>query len=151
MLLICPNATRNSFVHIDRGSRVLAHEQTELNTLPVLTFSDGAKSDEQSSRVVGRRSLEAAQMCMRREQGGSQAKKRIPIEASDVACSHLQPLKKVKEKELGVAIQCVRPTDLHQTITRVNGEVVMERSSALIVNTNRVVLSSALSICPGPV
>lgn len=89
-------------------------------------------------------------MCMRCGQGSSRPKRTIPIEASDVAYSHLQPLKKVKEKELEVAIQCVprtsvRPTGLHRPSPalmanwRWNGR----RPS---LNTDRVVLSSALSI-----
>jgi hypothetical protein len=110
----------------------------------VLTFSDSANSDEKSSWWLAGGAWKQHQctqeldrlttlcsntcMCMRCEQGSSQPKKTIPIEASDVACSHLQPLKKVQEKEVGVAIQCVRPSDLHQTITRVNGELATERS-----------------------
>lgn len=66
-----------------------------------------------------------------------------------MACSHLQPLIEESEGDsLGEGTRCgysmrTSHTDLHQTITSVNGEW----SSAV----NRVVLSSALSIlCPGP-
>jgi hypothetical protein len=98
-------------------TRLPAHEQTELNTLPLSSLwliartliirAAGGWQAEPGSSTSARRSRSSPSrrrrsntcMCMRCEQASSQPKKTIPIEASDVACSHLQPLKKVKKGE----------------------------------------------------